>query len=388
MRVTHIITRLVIGGAQENTVATVLGLRDKAEVKVDLISGPTVGPEGSVESALAGRQELIRVPSLVRPVHPWNDIRALLALTSLLRHMRSDIVHTHSGKAGILGRLAARRAKIPVIIHHIHGPSFGPFQGAAANAAFKAAERFAGRTTTHFLCSAQAMTRQYLDAGIGRPEMYTRVFSGFSLNPYLDARNDPQLRRHLGFPMDAFVIGKIARLVPLKGHHDLFRAVRDFIQVHPHTRLLLVGNGSLRAELEDLARSFGLTGKIGFTGLVAPSEVPKYVGIMDCLVHLSLREGLPRSLPQALAAGKPVIAYDVDGAAEVCIPEETGFLLRPGDVPSVTKSLVVLASDPVLRSRLGTQGRNFVAKEFRVEDMVEKIYTVYRKLLPPGQAVV
>src|ERR1044071_2220667 len=134
MRVTHIITRLVIGGAQENTVATVLGLREKPGVKVDLISGPTVGPEGSMEDVLTGRQELIRVPSLVRPVHPWKDVRALLALTSLLRRLRSDIVHTHSGKAGILGRLAARKARIRVIIHHIHGPSFGPFQGSSANA--------------------------------------------------------------------------------------------------------------------------------------------------------------------------------------------------------------------------------------------------------------
>src|SRR6476619_6982145 len=108
MRVTHIITRLVIGGAQENTVATVLGLREKSDVQVDLISGPTVGPEGSMEDALEGRQELIRVPSLVRPIHPWKDVRALFELTSLLCGMHSDIVHTHSGKAGILGRLAAQ----------------------------------------------------------------------------------------------------------------------------------------------------------------------------------------------------------------------------------------------------------------------------------------
>src|SRR4051812_6515820 len=165
MRVTHIITRLVIGGAQENTVATVLGLREKPDLRVDLISGPTVGPEGSMESALAGRQDLIRVPSLVRPVHPWKDVRALSALTALLRNLRSDLVHTHSGKAGILGRLAARRAGIPVIVHHIHGPSFGPFQSAPVNAIFRAAERYAARATTHFLCSAQAMARRYLEAG-------------------------------------------------------------------------------------------------------------------------------------------------------------------------------------------------------------------------------
>src|SRR5205085_2979151 len=118
------------------------------------------------------------VPELVRPVHPWKDVLAFARLTTLLRQRRPDIVHTHSDKAGILGRLAARRAGVPVIIHHIHGPSFGPFQGPLANAVFLAAEKSAARATTHFICSANAMSRRYLAAGIGRPEMYTRILSG------------------------------------------------------------------------------------------------------------------------------------------------------------------------------------------------------------------
>jgi len=380
MRVTHIITRLVIGGAQENTVATVLGLREKSDVQVDLISGPTVGPEGSMEDALEGRQELIRVPSLVRPIHPWNDVRALFELTSLLCGMHSDIVHTHSGKAGILGRLAAQRAGIPVVIHHIHGPSFGRFQNAASNAIFRATERYAGKATTHFLCSAQAMARLYLEAGIGTPQMYTRVFSGFKVEPFLQAKNDPALRRKLGLPEGAFVIGKIGRLVPLKGHADLLAAARDFIKDQPNSRLLFVGEGSLRSELEGLAQSYGLRDKVIFTGLLLPSEVPAYVGIMDCLAHLSYREAVSRALPQALAAGKPVIAYDFDGADEVCLPNETGFLVRTGDIASVTEHLAVLAGDASLRTRLGARGRDLVAKEFRVEDMVEKIYRLYLRL--------
>jgi glycosyltransferase involved in cell wall biosynthesis len=384
MRVTHIITRLVIGGAQENTVSTVLGLREKPDVQVDLISGPTVGPEGSMESALEGRPRLIRVPSLVRPVHPWKDVRALTTLTSILRDLRSDLVHTHSGKAGILGRLAARRAGIPVIIHHIHGPSFGPFPSVPANAVFLAAERYAGRATTHFLCSAQAMARRYLAAGIGRPEMYTRVFSGFRVEPFIQAKNDPGLRRKLGLPPDAFVIGKIGRLVPLKGHADLLAAARDFVKVRPNARLLFVGEGSLRSELEAIAQSYGLRDKIIFTGLLPPSEVAAYVGIMDCLVHLSYREAVSRALPQALAAGKPVIAYDFDGADEVCIPNETGFLVRTGDIVSVTARLADLANDPGLRQRFGARGRDLVAKEFRVEDMIEKIYALYLRLLGPS----
>src|SRR4051812_44187062 len=219
MRVTHIITRLVIGGAQENTVATVLGLQQKSDIHVRLISGPTTGSEGSMESAFAANPELLTiVPNLVRPVHPWKDLRAWLALTRELRKDQPDIVHTHSGKAGILGRLAAKRAGIRTVIHHIHGPSFGPFQGAVANSVFLTAERIAAKATTHFVCSAHAMTRRYLAAGIGQPQMYTRVLSGFRIEPFLEARNDPALRASLGLAADAFVIGKIGRLALLKGH--------------------------------------------------------------------------------------------------------------------------------------------------------------------------
>jgi len=225
------------------------------------------------------------------------------------------------------------------------------------------------------------MARLYLEAGIGRPEIYTRVFSGFKVEPFLQAKNDAELRRKLGLPPDAFVIGKIGRLVPLKGHADLLAAARDFLRSHPSSRLLFVGDGPLRPELERLAESYGLRHKAVFTGLRSPAEVPAYVGIMDCLVHLSYREAVSRALPQALAGGKPVIAYDFDGADEVCIPDQTGFLVRTGDVASVTKHLSTLASDPALRVRLGSRGRELVAKEFRVEDMIEKIHRHYLRLV-------
>jgi len=381
MRVTHIITRLVVGGAQENTVASVLGLRQKPGVEVHLISGPTTGPEGSLESEFAGTPEILtRVPELVRPIHPLKDWLALRRLEKILREQKPDIVHTHSGKAGILGRLAARRAGVPVILHHIHGPSFGPFQGLPANWIFTAAERYAAGVTTHFVCSAQAMTRLYLAAGIGRPEMFTRIFSGFPVEPFANAANDPALRSQLGLAPDAFVIGKIARLAPLKGHEDLFAAFQKLLPQFPRARLLLVGDGRLRPQLEARARTLGLADKVIFTGLVPPGEVPRYVGIMDCLAHLSAREALSRALPQALAAGKPVVSYDFDGADEICLDGETGFLVRTGDTATVTQCLLQLANDAPLREQLGRRGRQFVRENFAVEQMVDSLYTLYLKL--------
>jgi len=382
MRVTHIITRLVIGGAQENTVATVLGLRQKPDVEIRLISGPTSGSEGSMESSFSTCLDTLSiVPALVRPVHPWKDIRAWSSLTTVLRRESPDIVHTHSGKAGILGRLAARRARVRVVIHHIHGPSFGPFQGPVANAVFLTAEKIAARTTTHFLCSANAMTRRYLAAGIGRPEMYTRILSGFQVEPFLEARNDPCLRSRLGFPNDAFVIGKIGRLASLKGHEDLLQAFAILLPQQPNCRLLLIGDGALRGQLEQCTRELGFRDKVFFAGLVTPADVPRFIGIMDCLAHLSYREALSRALPQALAAAKPVIAYDFDGADEVCLQGETGFLVPTGHVSSVARHLLDLSRDPALRNRLGQRGQQLVKDEFRVENMIEQIYQLYRRLL-------
>ena len=381
MRVTHIITRLVVGGAQENTVASVLGLRQKPGVEVHLLSGPTTGPEGSLESELARLPDVLtRVPALVRPIHPLKDWLALRQLEKILREQKPDIVHTHSGKAGILGRLAARRAGVPVIVHHIHGPSFGPFQGPPANWIFTAAERYAAGVTTHFVCSAQAMTRLYLAAGIGRPEMYTRIFSGFPVEPFLNATNDLALRRQLGLNENHFVIGKIARLFKLKGHADLLAAFQNILPQIPHVRLLLVGDGALRNEIENQVRALGLQDKVIFTGLVPPGEVPRYVGIMDCLAHLSAREALSRALPQALAAGKPVVAYNFDGADEVCLEGETGFLVHTGDTATVAQRLLQLAGDAPLRERLGRQGQQFVRENFAVEQMVDNLYALYLKL--------
>ena len=382
MRVTHLITRLIVGGAQENTIASVLGLRQRHQVDARLISGPTHGPEGSLQHLVAEVPDLLTLePSLIRPVHPWQDTVALVRLSRTLRQQRPDIVHTHSGKAGVIGRLAARRAGVPIIVHTIHGPSFGKFQSRLANTVFLNAEKLAARATTHFVAVAEAMTEQYLAAGIGRREQYTKVFSGFDLAPFSDAQNDPQLRQQLGIAPDEVVIGKIARLFKLKGHDDLFLIAPDLIRLCPRVKFLLVGDGAWRARFETMAEAVGLRDRFVFTGLVPPAAVPRYVGLMDILVHLSLREGLPRTLPQALAAAKPVVAYDCDGAREVCLDNETGFLVRPGHTHRLVQSLQALVENPTLRTQFGLRGRDFVRRHFSVEMMVDNLYRLYQQLM-------
>jgi glycosyltransferase involved in cell wall biosynthesis len=381
MRVTHVITRLIVGGAQENTLATVLGLQHRPGWEVNLIAGPSSRVEGSLESAFAGSPRTLTIlPELVRPIHPWKDWIALRRLTEVFRESKPDIVHTHSGKAGILGRLAAAKAGVPIIVHTIHGPSFGPFQRPLANRLLKSAERRAGKITTHFVAVADAMTEQYLRAGIGRREQYTRILSGFDLAPYLSAANDPQQRARWGIAPTDIVIGKIARLFKLKGHDDLFMVAPALIRHCPRIKFLLVGDGEWRERLASKARALGLMKYFIFTGLVSPGEIPGLIGITDLVVHLSLREGLPRALPQALAAARPVVAYDCGGANEVCIENETGFLVAPGDLPALTDRLLRLAADPALREKLGKHGQYLVKQKFGVERMIDDLHNLYLKL--------
>jgi glycosyltransferase involved in cell wall biosynthesis len=160
----------------------------------------------------------------------------------------------------------------------------------------------------------------------------------------------------------------------------LFAVAPELVRQNPKIKFLLVGDGEWRGRFENLARTLGLEKHFIFTGLVPPAEVPRYVGIMDALVHLSLREGLPRALPQALAAAKPVVAYDCDGAREVCLDGQTGFLVQPGDLTTLKNRLLQIASDAALREKLGRSGHDFVRENFAVEKMVDAIYNLYLKL--------
>ena len=249
-----------------------------------------------------------------------------------------------------------------------------------ADPILRTAERFAGRATTHFVAVAEAMKTQYLAAGIGRSEQYSKILSGFELAPFLATKNDLELRAQLGLGPDDVVIGKIARLFKLKGHDDLFAIAPKLIQVCPRLKFLLVGDGAWRAKFDRRARSLGLRNHFVFTGLIRPNAIPPLLGVMDMLVHLSTREGLARALPQALAARKPVVAYDCDGASEVCLENQTGFLVKPGDLANLSDRLLRLARDPELRQRFGGYGQEFVRERFSVNLMIDNLYELYMRL--------
>jgi len=382
LRVLHVITRMIVGGAQENTLLTVEGLNRLDGYSATLVSGVDHGPEGELLTLAGTRVPLVVVEELYRRLNPLDDVIALFKLSRIIRNGRYDIVHTHSSKAGVIGRIAARLAGTPFVVHTIHGLAFHDYQPWILNRACRLVERLCAPLTDHFISVAGVMSRKAIAAGIGRPENHSRIFSGMELDWFLKSEADGNgIRRHFGIPEDALVVGKIARLFPLKGHDELFNAAPEIITRVPSVRFLLVGDGIWRDRLTERARRLGILENVTFAGLIGRERIPQMISAMDVLVHTSLREGLARSLPQALAMGKPCVTLDLDGAPEVVIPGKTGFLVRPGDRTELSAAIVTLLQDADLRRRMGAEGRRIVDPEFRAETMVRKIATVYQGLV-------
>ncbi len=382
MHVAHIITRLIIGGAQENTLLTCEDQHRDYGDRVTLITGPALGPEGSLmPRAERGGFDLRVVPELQRSIHPWRDWRAYRALVSLLRELRPEIVHTHSSKAGILGRAAAHKVGIPAV-HTVHGAAFHYGQSPLAYRAYVAAEKWAAKRTAHFISVADAMTDEYVAAGVAPREKFTTIYSGFDVDPFLHPpRLREEIRRELGLREDQIVVGKVGRLFHLKGHEFVIAAAKDIVAAHPNVLFLFVGDGVLREQYQRQIADLGLTEHFVFTGLVPPERIPELLHAMDIVVHTSQWEGLARVLPQALIAGKPVVAYDVGGAREVVIPGETGFLLPRDAVQELVESVGALAADPDMRQRFGQTGRDRFTEQFRHQTMTRRIREVYRMVL-------
>jgi glycosyltransferase involved in cell wall biosynthesis len=383
MRIAHIITRMILGGAQENTLLNCEDLLRDYGDEVLLITGPPLGPEGSLlDRARARGVPLEIVPSLRRAIHPWRDWTSYRALRKILRAYRPDVVHTHSAKGGLLGRAAATAERVPVVIHGVHGAPFHPYQNPLARAFFRQCECWAARRCHAFICVADAMTDLMVGAGVAPREKFTTIYSGMEVEPFLAAdRHRERVRAELGYRPEHLVIGKIARLFKLKGHADVIAAAREVISRAPHARFMFVGNGVLRETLERQIAEAGLSEYFQFVGLVPPEQIPEMISAMDVVVHASLREGLARVLPQALIAGKPVVSYDIDGAREVVISGQTGFLVPPGDVRLLAEALSLLAEKPEAFAQFGAEGRRRFTEQFRHETMTARTRELYERLL-------
>jgi len=380
MRIVHVITRLIVGGAQENTVLTCEGLHARGH-EVWLFSGPTAGPEGSLlDRASAGGYAFERIPELVRAVRPLTDLRCRRALRRRFSRLRPDVVHTHSSKAGVVGRLAARDARVPHILHTIHGMSFNRTQPWPIRAAYAAAERYCAKRCDTIVTVADAMTDQALAAGIGRPEMYHTVRSGMVVDDFDPDRFEADaVRAKWGIGPHEIAVGTVARLFRNKGYEQLIEIMDRAAKAEPRLRFVWIGDGADRPRYEAALRRRGLTERTTLTGLLPPAEMPGVLAAIDILAHTSQWEGLPRAVVQALLMRKPAVSFAIDGAPEVIVPGETGELAELGDLDGFAAALASLAGDADRRRRYGEAGRVRCLAEFDHHTMVDRIEALYHR---------
>jgi glycosyltransferase involved in cell wall biosynthesis len=378
---------LILGGAQENTLITCKVLAQRGH-DVTLITGPALGPEGELFNQAQGQgYKIMIVDKLRRAINPLNDTTSYFQIKKLLRQLQPDIIHTHSAKAGIIGRFAGDKLKTQnpklKIVHTIHGLAFHPYQSEALNKFYIAVEKSAAKRTDFFISVADAMTAQATAVGIGSPEQYITAYSAIEEDDFLEPisqerRND--FRRKYGIAEDAVVLVTVARLFMLKGHEYIIESAKELSKRFANCVWLFVGDGNLSEHYKQQARELGLVDRIKFTGLLPPSQIPLAIQLSDILVHCSLREGLARTLPQSMLCGRPAISFDVDGAREV-VNENTGWLIEPKNVEQLIEACAELIGDRDLRQKLGRAGRESVKEKFAPDTMVDTIEEVYKKLL-------
>ncbi len=378
-RLLYLITRLIVGGAQE-TVMLLAEMLDRQGYHVEVVSGPQTGPEGSLIEEFRRRGiRLTILPELVREVDPAKDVKAFWKLQRFIKAGSYDIVHTNSSKAGILGRWAARLAGVPVIVHTVHGWGHHAYQRPLIRRMFIGLERGCARLTQRLI----VVSPRNLDKGrtdrIGRPEQYLTIRSGIELEAFLHPRAErAEMRARLNIPLHAPVIGTVTRLSAQKAPADFVAAALAVAQREPEAHFVMVGDGPLRHEVESMIADGGRQQRFHLTGL--RRDVAELLTTFDIFVLSSLWEGLPRVLPQAMAAGLPIIATAVDGNAEVVQEGENGILVPPGDRDALAAAMLQLLTDREAAARLGRQGRSRV-HEFSAEKMVQDHHQLYQELL-------
>ncbi len=381
MHICHVITRLIVGGAQENTLLSCEGLAARGH-RVTLVSGPTRGPEGSlVERARAGGYEFLELPELIRRVNPWYDARAVRELRARFERLRPDVVHTHSSKAGIVGRWAAHQARVPIIVHTIHGMSFNRTQPATVRWMYATLERWAARRSHAIVAVADAMIEQSVAARIARREKLRTIYSGMQTADFDPARHDrAAVRRRWGFSAEHVVVGTVARLFRRKGYEQLLPILHAAAQREPRLRFVWVGDGAQRGQYEAELVRLGLRERTVLMGLVGPPGIPELLAGFDILAHASQWEGLPRAVVQALLMQVPAVAFAIDGTPEVVLNGRTGLLVPLNDLDAFAGAICELAGDAQRRREMGTAGRALCRERFDADVMVDQLAALYTQL--------
>jgi glycosyltransferase involved in cell wall biosynthesis len=381
--VVHVITRLIVGGAQLSVIGLCEALRPHYDVR--LLSGPEEGPEGSLRARASEAVQLTIVPALRRDVDLRHDVAAVIALRRAFRELKPAIVHTHSSKAGVLGRLAAVR-DVPSIVHTVHGWGHTPADSHLRRAAFVGAERVVARWTDALVAVSPDVRDEGLRRKIGGPHLYEVIPEFVDYRPQSSdfAASRRRAREALGLQESDEVVGWVGRFVPQKDPETLVGALKLILNARTKARAVLVGDGPLREHIVDLSRANGLGERVLFTGL--REDARQLYAAFDVLLHPSRWEGQPRVIQEAIAERVPVVASRVAGASELVVDGRNGYLTAPGDAKTMAVRTLEVLDDPRVRAPLADDAVAEIAELYGHESALRAHLDLYARLLAPGSS--
>jgi len=376
VKVLHLVTRLDLGGAQQNTLHTVRHL-DRASFEPVLVCGRG----GILDDEAAGDPSFrtVFVDSLLRDIHPLYDLLALLELTKVLLAEKPAVLHTHSSKAGILGRLAAALAGVPVVVHTYHGFGFHDLQPAPVKGLYVLLERLCARFTDALVFVSRSNIAYAAAHGIVRPEDAVLIRSGVALAGLPAAVDAPKLKMSAGVGMHKPLVVSVGNLKPQKNAGDFVAAAAKVLADLPEARFVFLGDGPQRRALEARVFALGLEGKVLFLGW--RRDTAEWLASADVFVMTSLWEGLPRALVEAMRSGLPAVCYATDGVTDLVKDGENGFMVEPGDHAALAERVAALLRDEPLRRRLGAAAAASIGPEFDIDGMVRAQEALYDRLL-------
>ena len=376
MRLLLVITRLAIGGATNVVLNIADHFHRHPDFEVQLLTGPV--PAGRTDMTPWAHERGIDVrvvPSLINHISPVDNLKAVAEIRNIIVEGNFDIVHTHSSVAGVVGRLAAATAGVPVIVHHVHGWGLRAGMSRLTRMVYLGLERLCASFTDRLIVVGKPDIQKGLAHGIGSEGKFVLIYNGIEVEKFCQQIDGQGLRSELGLEPDSKLVGMIGRLDEQKNPLDLIRTAAIVVEAYPGVQFLIAGDGPLRAECEQLIQSLGLEGVVFLLGY--RSDIPAILSILNLTVMSSLWEGLPIAFLEAMAAGKPVVANDVDGARDVVIDGETGYLVPPHQPPAMAERILTLLNDDELCEAMGLVGQER-SGFFSIERMVGALESLYR----------
>ncbi|MCK4257000.1 glycosyltransferase family 4 protein [candidate division WOR-3 bacterium] len=378
IKVLHIITKLAVGGSQENTIFT-CSMLDNNLYDTSILCGTERDEEGDLIGMAKDRKvPLFFIPELIRDINPVKDFTALLRIKKFIKNGKYDIVHTHTSKAGMVGRLAAKIDGVPVIIHTVHGWNFNDFMNPIKKNFYVLCERIAEKFTDKIIVVTKEDIKKGFKEGIRNKEKYEVIRSGIDLEQFFPRECNTVLKTELGLKKEDKVIGTVTRICPQKNIEDFIKIADIVSNKVPNSKFLIVGDGKERNRIEAKIKKLQLEDRVFITGV--RSDIPEILSIFDVFVSTSLWEGLPRTIVEAIACGVPVIAYAVDGVREIIKNRKNGFLMPPKDVMRTSERVIQILNRPEIGEYMRNEARKSI-DEFSVNKMVSSIAKLYIKLL-------